>query len=182
MPVKKKKAKKRRVNRTIKKDIARAVEDIPRMIMREIEIADRRPSSPHVIKRPERSRHLLMWTGVAVISSVVFAMWFLNTKNTLSAIRQGAPSQERQLVSTAREDLRAIMKSLAESERNELSAAVGQTTPAEIKTTVKNALTSLFLTAATASSSSTAVTTTAATSTETTNASSTSPSTTTYDQ
>ena len=154
------------MNKTVKKNIARAVERIPQMIMREVKMADLRPISPHVIERPERSRHMLMWTGVAVLSGVVFVMWFFNTRNAIYAISRGAPSEERELVSTAREDLRAIMKSFAAAERDELSAAVEQTTPEEIKTTVKNTLASLFLAAATSSAPS-------ATSTETTSASST---------
>lgn len=133
--------------RSVKKNIARAVERLPQMIIKEVglrEFAPRRPSH----------RLALMWTGVIMLSSVVFVMWFLNTRQALAVLRQNPPSQERQLLETARTDLREIMQRVAAAEKNEFTEAVDAATPADAKAAVKSAL-SLFLSSTAAASSTT---------------------------
>lgn len=143
-------------NKTVKKNIARAVERLPQMIIKEVGLREFAPPLPRLIERPRRSRHrlALMWTGVIMLSSVVFALWFLNTRQALAVLRQSPPSPERQLLQTARTDLREIMQRVAAAEKNEFTEAVNAATPDDAKAAVKSAL-SLFLSSTDAASSTT---------------------------
>lgn len=175
-PSGKKKKGKQTKNAAVKKNIKQAVDNIPQMIVREIQ--EKKPTwdaytqentplyKSATYHKAQRKRKAIVWMGVGIVTIVICLMWFFNISTLVYDTKQ-KPAQEKQLLNIANQEIQALFAGT-------VSSITPETTPTEEDntadvSTIKNTLSSIlgaFMT--TTSTSSTVATTTTDISTSTT--------------
>ncbi len=152
MPKKTSKAKKAQATKkAIRKDIAKAVERIPQMIADEIEATQpARTETPARSQSSEQTKRTLLWIGVGVITTSVFAMWIVNAKAMFYDI-QHTKSAEGQLIAEAKNDFDKILES-GPKKPAPITPPAPETNNTEASDAVRQTLQALFAGAATSSS------------------------------
>ncbi len=94
----------KKINSTIKKDIKEAVEQIPKLVMKE------RIDNAGKEKKYQNKKHLLFWIGIVSLTSAVFIMWFANIRLMFGGINKKiTKSEEMGIVNESAADLRKII-------------------------------------------------------------------------
>lgn len=119
-------AKNKKPEPKIQKDIKKAVEHIPKLILEERERvgeqkrAERKTTSSNkpnnsintnYTSRSYKKRSVLMWLGVILLTLFVFIMWFLNTRSTLYDINKNE-NKETKIWDNSKEKLEEILEGI----------------------------------------------------------------------
>lgn len=122
MPAQPKRTKKRTSKTARKKQgdvraIKKAVDQIPHLIMQEMEAKrdEARPVSAP-IRTEERTKRIWLWAGVSFFSTLIFVLWFFNVSVAFYDAKQH-PGQEKQIFDESKNDLQAILNSLDKNKK-----------------------------------------------------------------
>ena len=114
-PARKKAVKKKKTpSKKVKKDIAEAVENIPELVASQVDLP--KPPVAPVPPKPEplkpytnpKNSGFLLWTGVIIVSVVIFVLWIINTQSVILDITQG-DSAEQELWDATTSDIESIL-------------------------------------------------------------------------
>lgn len=76
---------------------------------------------------PSKKQSMLLWTGVATVSAIVFSMWLWNARATLSDLSH-TKSAEKELMDKAKKDIDEIRKEFSNAnEQARTDARIRQT-------------------------------------------------------
>ena len=125
-----------KTKKSIKKDIARAVESMPGMIIEEMGLPSKNPSPT-----PTKHAHFWLWTGVIIFSLTIFGIWILNARALFFQTIK-TPSEEKKILQEANSDLTAIMNGLLKQEEVESNTETTTSTTDDLKNVLSNILNS----------------------------------------
>jgi len=156
-----KKAQRETESALVQEQIATAVEHIPERVMR-----DTQPSIPPPIPMPPSPRRqppwqrppeppkkarTLLWTGVGMITLVIFTMWIANVFALIGDTKQ-LRARESNIINTAKDDLGKMIKKITEDDRSTFSDVQTQTKQEQVKTILEAIVRDAIMTTTTASS------------------------------
>ncbi|MEK7623446.1 MAG: hypothetical protein AAB408_02125 [Patescibacteria group bacterium] len=128
MPNKKKQPTKRKTSpKSLERDVKKAVNSIPDLIMDEKNSflpKEETPVSTKPIKIPYQHKRSFVWIGVASLSVLVFVMWYANMKTIFQKIRLADTAE-----ATVAEDVMADFEEAIASLRPQTEAAELGTPP-----------------------------------------------------
>lgn len=124
-----------RKNEKIKKDIKRAVENIPGLLVEHVGIENMKKTEAkkklathgqsHQTQSAKSSK-IIIWFGVGSLTLIIFAMWIWNTKTLFYDIGY-AKSTEKELWESTTNDLGVILSGMTEQEKDLLREQTAKT-------------------------------------------------------